>query len=142
MFFQMSSGVRSGQIHNQPSRLLFPVNYPMMNIAAMASAAEALAGWFCEEHYHDWDFYTRPSRVTPDLIFRDLVNRRFALVEVKSSGNLGNPQSKITTEMIKLLKVLAPMKLLNQSRYYLGLIMVQVASPVQVNLTSLILEEA
>ena len=130
---------RIGYNQNPQGALLYP-SYPMLNIAAMASASEALAGWFCEKYYN-WDLYVRPSRVTPDMIFQDIASGRLALVEIKSSGKLGNVQSKLTTEMIKLLKVLAPTKQLYPSRYYLALIMLQIADAANVNLTSLVLEE-
>ena len=111
-----------------------------MSVSAMASASEAIAGWFCQEEY-GWDLYFRPTRVTPDIIFSDNENGRRAIVEVKSSGDMGNPASKITTEMINLLRALAPMKLLNPAIYNAVLIMVQVANPTEVSLTSLVLEE-
>ena len=139
-YFQRANLV-GRQGHGQPNVLSYPVSYPILNITAMASAAEALAGWYCETPYIDWSLHVRPSRVTPDMVFRDNASGRFALVEVKSSGNMGDPRSKLTTEMIKLLKVLAPTKLLNRSLYYVALIMVQVASATQVDLTSLVLEE-
>ena len=113
---------------------------PTMSVSAMASASEAIAGWFCQEQY-GWDLYFRPARVTPDIIFRDNENGRRAIVEVKSSSDMGNPTSKITTEMINLLKALAPMKLLNPAIYSAALIMVRVANATEVSLTSLVLEE-
>lgn len=138
LFFQRASAF--GQTQFSSAALLYPAKTPELNIAAMASASEALAGWFCEDHY-GWDLYARPSKVTPDIVFRDNANRRLALVEVKSSGRLGNPQSKLTTDMIKLLKILAPTKLLHPHKYYVGLIMVQVSGAYSVNLTSLRLDE-
>lgn len=62
LFFQRARGF--GQTQNPPSGLLYPVKAPELNIAAMASAAEALAGWFCEDRY-GWTLYARPSKVTP-----------------------------------------------------------------------------
>ena len=139
-YFQKKN--RIGSVQNPQGLMSYPVSYPRINTAALASSGEALAGWFCETHYN-WDLYIRPPMVTPDLIFRrSRTSRRLALVEVKSSGNLGNPISKMTGEMINLLRVLAPTKLLRPGRYYVGLIMVQVESPTEVRLTSLILEEA
>ena len=138
LFFQRASAF--GQTQFSSGALLYPAKTPELNIAAMASASEALAGWFCEDHY-GWGLYDRPSKVTPDIVFRDNASNRLALVEVKSSGRLGNPQSKLTTDMIKLLKVLAPTKLLHPHKYYVGLIMVQVSGPDSVDLTSLILDE-
>ena len=44
--------------------------------------------------------------------------------------------------MIKLLKVLAPTKLLQPGRFIASLIMIQVANPSEIHLTSLILEES
>ena len=75
------------------------------------------------------------------MVFRDRGSGRWALVEVKSSGRLGNVRSKLTTEMIKLLKILAATKQLRPSPYYVALIMVQVGGPTEVKLTSLVLEE-
>ena len=121
-------------------RLLFSRDAPILSVSAMASASEAIAGWFCQEQY-GWDLYFRPTRVTPDIIFRDNENGRRAIVEVKSSSDMGNSASKITTEMINLLKALAPMKLLNPAIYNAVLIMVQVANATEVSLTSLVLEE-
>ena len=139
LFFQRAVGLGQFQM---PSRSLFyPMHRPLLNITALASASEALAGWFCESRYN-WGLEARPTRVTPDMVFRDYSNRRLALVEVKSSGNMGDPKSRLTTEMINLLKVLASTKFLSPGRYYVGLIMVQVASPTEANLTSLVLEEA
>ncbi len=137
---QRAARVGPTQIPIPQSRLLYPANRPVLNTFAMASAAEAIAGWFCETHYN-WNLYRRPLKVTPDMIFRDNQSRRLALVEVKSTSSLRNIRSKLTTEMINLLKVLAPTKLINPGRYYAGLIMVQVADFSEVHLTSLILEE-
>ena len=81
-------------------------------------------------------------RVTPDMIFYDNASSRLALVEVKSTSNMGNPTSKLTTETINLLKVLAPTKLLHSGKFIVALIMIQVASATEVHLTSLILEES
>lgn len=138
LFFQRARGF--GQTQNPPSGLLYPVKAPELNIAAMASAAEALAGWFCEDRY-GWTLYARPSKVTPDIVFRDDASGRLALVEVKSTGRLADVRTKLTADMIKLLKVLAPTKLLHPNRYYVGLVTIQVASATEVNLTSLVLEE-
>lgn len=98
-----------------------------------------------------WDdidlFYRRAARAerlrnSRDIVFRDDVSRRLALVEVKSSAQMGDPKGKLTTEMIKLLRVLAPTKFLHPRQYQVVLAMVQVAAPDEVNLTSLVLEEA
>ena len=121
-------------------RLLFSRDAPILSVSAMASASEAIAGWFCQEEY-GWDLYFRPARVTPDIIFSDNENGRRAVVEVKSSSDMGNPASKMTTDMINLLKALAPMKMLNPAIYNAVLIMVQVANATEVSLTSLVLEE-
>ena len=139
LFFQRAA--RLGQVQMPPGGLLYPVHRPILNISAMASASEGLAGWFCEDYY-SWGLEIRPTRVTPDMVFRDYSTRRLALVEVKSSGNMDNPRRKLIAEMINLFKVLAPTKLLRPSRYYVGLIMVQVESPTKADLTSLVLEEA
>jgi len=50
-----------------PTPLGFPPRYPLLNSAAMAMAAEALAGWFCQASY-PWAFLGRPQRVSPDMI--------------------------------------------------------------------------
>lgn len=138
LFFQRLAAVGRGPIPS--SRLYYSGRYPLLNTAAMASGAEALAGWFCEVHYN-WDLFTRPQRVSPDMVFRDNRSGRWALVEVKSSGRLGSVRSKLTTEMIKLLRILASTKLLSPSLYSVALIMIQVAGPTEVDLTSLVLEE-
>ena len=138
LFFQRLAAVGRGPI--PPGPLFYPGRYPLLNTAAMASAAEALAGWFCEVHYN-WDLVTRPQRVSPDMVFRDSLSGRWALVEVKSSGRLGNVRSKLTAEMIKLLRILAATKQLRPIPYYVALIMVQVAGPTDVKLSSLVLEE-
>jgi hypothetical protein len=129
-----SSGVASS------SALYYPGRYPLLNTSAMASAAEALAGWFCEIQYK-WNLIARPPRVTPDLVFRDNNSKRWTLIEVKSSSRLGNVESKLTTDMIKLLEVLAKTKLLRPNPYNAGIVMVQVEGPTRVQLTSLVLEE-
>lgn len=140
LYFQRTSRLQSPQL--QQRMLYFPLrSQPLLNIAAMASSAEAVAGWYCETHYN-WDLLARPLRVTPDMIFYDNVSSRLALVEVKSTSNMGNPTSKLTTEMINLLKVLAPTKLLHSGKFIVALIMIQVASATEVHLTSLILEES
>lgn len=138
LFFQRVFASHQAQFSS--GALLYPVKTHELNIAAMASASEALAGWFCEDHY-GWELYTRPSRVTPDIVFQDSASGRLALVEVKSTGRPGNMQSKLTTDMIKLLKILPPTKLIRPHKYYVGLIMVQVSGPYSVNLTSLRLDE-
>lgn len=138
LFFQRASAL--GQAQFLSSALHYPIKTHELNIAAMASASEALAGWFCENHY-GWDLYARPSKVTPDIVFRDSASGRLALVEVKSSGRLGNPKSKLTTDMIKLLNILPHTKLLRPNKYYVVLIMVQVSGPYSVDLTSLRLDE-
>lgn len=81
------------------------------------------------------------QKLPPDIVFRDDASGRLALVEVKSTGRLADVRTKLTADMIKLLKVLAPTKLLHPNRYYVGLVMIQVASATDVNLTSLVLEE-
>lgn len=120
--------------------LSYPDPAPLLNGAAMASASEALAGWFCEVH-HGWEMSIRPQRVSPDIVFRDRASRLWALVEVKSSSRLRNPRSRLASEMIELLRILAPTKQLRPGRYCAAVIMVQVASADEVNLTSLVLEE-
>ena len=140
LYFRRTAGIRRAQ-PTQGGLFYTLRNQPVLNIAAMASAAEAIAGWFCETHY-TWDLVTRPLRVTPDLIFVDSVSRRLALVEVKSTSKMGDMRSKLITEMINLLKVLAPTKLLQPGRFIVALIMIQVASPSEVHLTSLVLEES
>ena len=138
LFFQRLAAVGRGSVQGGP--LFYPGRYPLLNTAAMASAAEALAGWFCEVHYN-WDLITRPQRVSPDMVFHDSRSGRLALAEVKSTGRSGSVRSKLTTEMIKLLRILAITKQLRPSPYYVALIMVQVAGPTDVELTSLVLEE-
>ena len=76
------------------------------------------------------------------MVSFDIESRRLALVEVKSTSKMGDIRSRLTTEMIKLLKVLAPTKLLQPGRFIATLIMVQVASSSEVHLTSLVLEES
>ena len=140
LYFRRTAGIRRAR-HAQDD-LFYPLrNEPLLNIAAMASAAEAIAGWLCETHY-TWDLVTRPLRVTPDMVFFDSVSRRLALVEVKSTSKTGDIRSRLTTEMISLLKVLAPTKLLQPGPFIAALIMVQVANPSEVHLTSLVLEES
>lgn len=139
LFFNRMSSLSGTPV--PPGPLYYPARYPLLNIAAMANAAEALAGWFCEYNYH-WALVTRPPRVTPDLLFRDTTNSRWALLEVKSSGKLGDVKRKLTSDMIKLLPILSSTKHLRPRPYYAGVIMVQVAAPTEVLLTSLILEES
>ena len=120
-----------------------PPRYPILNSAAMAAASEALAGWFCRVHY-GWDFIARPPRVTPDLEFWDKNEKRFALIEVKSSGKVGDIQkkkNKLVNDMIKLLRVLHGTKYIQNGFYYAGVIAIQIASPTDVRLTSLLLRE-
>ncbi len=137
LFFDRLAAV--GRRASYGGSLYYPGRYPLLNSAAMANAAEALAGWFCEEHY-DWDLATRPRRVSPDIVFRDK-GGRWALVEVKSTGRSGSVRAKMTNEMIKLLRILATTKLLRPRLYFVVLIMIQVAGPSDVKLTSLVLEE-
>lgn len=75
------------------------------------------------------------------MVFRDNRSGRLALVEVKSTGRSGSVRSKLTAEMIKLLRILAITKQLRPNPYYVALIMVQVAGPTDAKLTSLVLEE-
>ncbi len=138
LFFQRLAAVGRGSAQGGP--LFYPGRYPLLNTAAMASSAEALAGWFCETHYN-WDLVTRPQRVSPDMVFRDSQSGRWALVEVKSTGRRGSVRSKLTAEMIKLLRILASTKQLRPRPYYVALIMVQVAERTDVELSSLVLEE-
>ena len=140
LFFRRAA--RVGQIRlRPPSALLYTAQYPILNTSAMASASEALAGWFCETHYN-WDLLLRPRRVTPDMVLLDRTSRQLALVEVKSTSKLGSVTARMTTETIKLLRVLAATKLLYPGSYYSVLIMVQVEDPSAIRLTSLALEEA
>ena len=91
-YFQRIAGIRRAPAPQ--GGLFYPLrNQPLLNTAAMASAAEAIAGWYCET-YCNWDLVTRPLRVTPDLIFVDSVSRRLALVEVKSTSKMGNITSR------------------------------------------------
>ena len=120
--------------------LLYPNRRPTLNTTAMASAAEALAGWFCEDQY-GWSFAYRPRTVSPDIVFQDSANDRIALVEVKSSSLRGNVTGRMTTDMIDLLKMLAFTKYLKPSRYCAALIMIQLVGVSNINLTSLVLEE-
>ena len=120
--------------------LLYPSKRPTLNTAAMASASEALAGWFCEYRY-GWSFVDRPRTVSPDIVFQDSANDRIALVEVKSSSLRRNIAGRMTTDMIDLLRILAFTKYLKPSRYCAALIMVQLVGVSDINLTSLVLEE-
>jgi hypothetical protein len=120
----------------------YPPRHPLLNTAAMAMAAEALAGWFCETNY-PWAFIGRPQRVSPDLIFYDRAQARYVLIEVKSSGReTWNVRAKLTTDMINLLRTVAPTKHLTPSKYVAGVIAIQVIGPAAASLSSLILEEA
>jgi hypothetical protein len=132
--FAKASGLATG-----PGILHYPGRYPILNSAAMAAAAEGIAGWYCRERY-GWEFVARPPRVTPDLIFRERATKRYALVEVKSSGRSGDIKKKLVTEMMKLLRILNSSKQLRPGAYYAGIIMVQVAGANDVRLTGLILE--
>ena len=132
---------RGAAANGAPSgALLYPNRRPTLNAAAMASSAEALAGWFCEDQY-GWSFADRPRMVSPDIVFQDGANDRIALVEVKSSSARRNIIGRITSDMIDLLKILAFTKYLKPSRYCAALMMVQLVGASSVNLTSLILEE-
>ena len=128
LFFRRLATVGPGPI--QTGGLFYPGRYPLMNPAAMAGSAEALAGWFCETHYN-WDLFTRPQGVSPDMVFHDSQSGRWALVEVKSTSQNKNVQTQLRTDMIKLLKTLPHTKLLGSSTslYYVVLIMVQVVGP-------------
>ena len=137
LFFQRLDAV--GRWTGHGGNLLYPSRNPLLNTAAMANSAEALAGWFCEESY-DWELITRPQRVSPDIVFLHH-SGRLALVEVKSTGSSGGVLGRMTTEMIKLLRILAATKLLRPNLYYVVLMMVQITGPTEVNLTSLVLEE-
>ena len=131
----------AGGVQPPTGALHYPGRYPILNTGAMAAATEGLAGWFCEDRYH-WHLIERPPRVTPDFVFAERGTGRYATVEVKSSGRLADPKSKLETDMIKVLRMLAPTKLLRPSvHYYAGLIMIQVAHATSVRLTSLVLEE-
>ena len=140
LFFRRLAAVGSRPI--QTGGLFYPGRYPLLNTAAMAGAAEALAGWFCEDHYN-WDLFTRPQGVQPDMVFRDSKNGRWAFVEVKSTSQKKNVETQLRNDMIKLLSTLPHTKLLNPSArlYYVVLIMVKVVGPADVELTSLVLEE-
>jgi len=114
---------------------------PLLNSAAMAMAAEALAGWYCQATYR-WAFLGRPQRVSPDMIFCDRNTARYALIEVKSSGRSSfSVTKKLTSDMIKLLRTLALTKQISAGRYLAGVILVQVTGRANAALTSLILEE-
>ena len=138
LFFDRVAKAESGDISLDP--LSYPEPSPLLNSAAMASASEALAGWFCETHY-GWERSIRPQRVSPDIVFRERTTGRWALVEVKSSSRLGNLRSQMTSDMIDLLRILAATKQLRPGRYSVNIIMIQVVGVAEVNLTSLILEE-
>jgi hypothetical protein len=124
-----------------PTPLGFPPRYPLLNSAAMAMAAEALAGWFCQANY-PWAFLGRPQRVSPDMIFYDRQNSRYALIEVKSSGRSSfSIERKLTSDMIKLLRTLALTKQISAGRYIAGVIVVQVTGKTSATLSSLLLED-
>jgi len=132
---------QSAMLAGAPTPLAFPPRYPLLNSAAMAMAAEALAGWYCQTT-HPWWFLGRPQRVSPDMIFYDTNSARYALVEVKSSGKSSfNVKTKVTSDMIKLLRTLALTKQISAGRYLAGVILVQVTGPATAGLTSLLLEE-
>lgn len=132
---------QSALLAGAPTPLGFPPRYPLLNSAAMAMAAEALAGWFCQETY-PWAFLGRPQRVSPDMIFYDWGTRRYALIEVKSSGRPSfNVKKKLTSDMIKLLRTLASTKQISAGRYLAGVILVQVTGRADATLSSLVLEE-
>lgn len=137
LFFQRLAAVGRRTAHGR--NLYYPGRDPLLNTAAMAYSAEALAGWYCEESYN-WDLITRPQRVSTDIVFLDQ-SGRWALVEVKSTGRSGSVRGKMTTEMIKLLRILAATKLLRPDLYYVVLMMVQVVGPTDIRLTNLVLEE-
>lgn len=120
--------------------LFYPARFPILNTAAMAAAAEALAGWFCEYRY-GWQLIIRPPRVTPDLVFLDSSSLQYVNVEVKSSGKVVDVKAKLLTEMIKVLRVLNASKQLRPGPYVAALVMVQVKSAAEVVLSSLVLEE-
>ena len=86
LFFQRLAAVGQGSAQVGP--LLYPLRYPILNAAAMASAAEALAGWFCEAHYN-WDLITRPQRVSPDMVFRDRPKWSLGTGRSKIDGQIG-----------------------------------------------------
>ena len=73
LFFNRMSLLGGTRVPTGP--LYYPARYPLLNGAAMANAAEALAGWFCEDHYN-WALITRPPRVTPDLHSTPVVEAR------------------------------------------------------------------
>lgn len=131
--------IARGQVPPKPV-LGYTGRVPMLNTGTMASAAEALAGWFCERHY-GWAFLRRPQRVTPDLIFWDRATLRYSLVEVKSTGPTGNLKARVVNDMIKLLKHLAIAKLEGAGPYYAALIKVRIVSQTDIELLSLLLEE-
>lgn len=139
LFYSQFSGV-SGMPPGGVGPLAYPTRYPLMNTSALASAGEALAGWFCETHYN-WALISRPRLATPDLIFRDPVAARWALVEVKSTGSGRDTQARLIDDMIKLLQVLAISKHLRPRPYNAVLIVVAVSGSTNVSLTSLLLEE-
>lgn len=136
LYFERKEGVG----YAPAGALFYSDNRPILNTAALASATEALAGWFCEERY-GWTLAHRPQRVSPDMVFTDNANDRLALVEVKSSSVQVNVIGRLTANMIDLLRILAFTKYLSPARYFAALIMVQLVGPDSVNLTSLVLEE-
>src|SRR5262245_43504288 len=58
---------QSAILAGAPTPLGFPPRHPLLNSAAMAMAAEALAGWYCQTT-RPWAFLGRPQRVSPDMI--------------------------------------------------------------------------
>ena len=138
LFFDREAKAESGVV--PLDSLSYPAPRPLLNSAAMASAAEAIAGWFCETHY-GWKMVNRPQTVSPDIVFFDEENDLTAMVEVKSSSSPGNLRSRLTSAMIDLLKILAPTKQLRPGRYCAIIIMIQVVGVDEANLTSLVLEE-
>jgi len=133
---------QSAKLAGAPTPLGFPPRFPLLNTAAMAMAAEALAGWYCESTRH-WAFLGRPQRVSPDLIFYDIAKNQFALIEVKSSGTSSfNVERRLTSDMIKLLRTLAMTKQLSKGRYAVGVVMVRVSGRASAALDSVLLEEA
>jgi hypothetical protein len=132
---------QSAKLGGAPTPLGFPPRFPLLNTAAMAMAAEALAGWYCQST-RPWAFLGRPQRVSPDMIFYDRAKGQFALIEVKSSGTSSfNIERRLTSDMIKLLRTLALTKQLNTGRYFAGVVMVRVTGRTSAALDSLLLEE-
>lgn len=105
----------------------------------IGAIGEGIAGYYLENVEENLEFEARPFEVSPDLIFRNLTTGQTILSEVKTSLQKWN--TKMISEAIKLLDILAKTRFIRSGSYVAYLIAVKIVGSGNFELRRLKLEE-